>query len=64
MEKLIEEHYLSACKQNPEYANKYTKEEMSNWWHSLLNKRPEKDVKEFILGSIHANNNGYRYHPV
>jgi len=63
-DKLIEEHYLSACKINPEYDKKYSREEMKNWFYSLINKGRKKDVLMFLEGSTHANNNGYVYHPV
>ena len=62
--KLIKEHYLSACKRNKNYSKKYSEIKMRNWWFSLLKKRPEKDVEEFILGNIYANNNNIKYHPV
>jgi hypothetical protein len=61
---LIENHYLSACKRNSEYSNKYTREEMKIWWYERLNKVSEKEVESFILGSIHANNNNYDFHIV
>ena len=63
-DKLINEHYLSACKNNKEYSKKHSKKEMKEWWYSLLEKRSEKDIEDFIKGSTHANNNGYFYHPV
>lgn len=60
--KLIDEHFLSAKKNNSNY--KYTIEEMRSWWFDKLSRNPENDVEDFILGSTHANNNGYRFHPV
>lgn len=63
---LIEEHYLSACKVNPKYAEKYTREEMKKWWYGMIdrNRHREHEIKNFIEGSIHANNNRYKFHPV
>jgi hypothetical protein len=63
-DKLIEEHYLSACKVNPNYSKKFTREEMKDWWYQKLEVGLEKDILEFIEGSTFANNNGFRYHPV
>jgi len=61
---LIEEHYSSACKVNPEYSKKHSREEMKDWWYNLLSKRPEKDIEDFIVGSIWSNNHNIFYHPV
>lgn len=61
---LIKEHYNSAVKRNPEYSQKYSREQMRKWWYDKLKKMKEEDVESFIKGHTHANNNGYRYHPV
>lgn len=64
-DKLIEEHYLSCLKGRPnDYELKYSREEMRDWWYSKLERNHEGDVENFIKGSTHANNNGYKYHPV
>jgi len=65
-DKLIEDHYLSACKRNPEYKKKHTKEEMIEYWYSLLNNPAviNEDVENMIKGTTHANNNNTTYHPV
>lgn len=63
-DKLIEEHYLSCLKRNPNYENKYSRKEMKEWWYSKFDRVSEDIIESFILGSTHANNNGYHYHPV
>lgn len=63
-DKLIEDHYLSACKRNPNYEKKHTREEMKEWWYSFISEVTEKNVEGFIKGSTNANNNGLFYHPV
>lgn len=64
MGELIEEHYLSALKRNPNYSKKYSRLEMRAWWYLKLINNSETDIRNFIIGSIHANNNDYFYHPV
>lgn len=66
-DKLIEEHYLSACKRNPDYGKTRTREEMKEYWYNVINGKSEesqKNIEEFIVNSTIANNNGYFYHPV
>ncbi len=64
IEKLIDDHYLSCIKRNPDY--KYSKEEhkkLMEHWVRNDNKYRQYAI-DFISGSTHANNNGYDYHPV
>ena len=63
-DRLIEEHYLSACKRTPDYENRHTREEMKEYWYKMVNEKSEKNIEEFIIGSTNSNNNGYLYHPV
>ena len=64
IETLIENHYMSCIKRNPNY--KYSRDEHSAYWKHLFrddNKYREYAI-EFIIGSTYANNNGYEHHPV
>jgi hypothetical protein len=63
-DRLIEEHYLSACKRISDYENKHTREEMKEYWYKMVNEKSEKNIEEFIIGSTNSNNKGYLYHPV
>ena len=70
-DELIENHYLSALKINSDkgrdYSKEHTREDMRKWWYSLLysEKKNKLDgLEDHIIGSTHANNNGYFFHPV
>ena len=61
---LIEDHYLSALKNNPDYPKIMTKDEHKKWWYGLVERNNEEDVEVFIIGSTYCNNKGIKHHPV
>ena len=61
--KLIEEHYLSACKRNPDYEKKYSREEMKTWWMSVKNSKSGFNPEGYIKGCTDTNNNNTTFHP-
>lgn len=63
-DKLIEEHYLAACKNRSDYSEKYSREEMKKWWLGLISKSGEKFIEDTIIGLTQSLTNGHFYHPV
>lgn len=47
---LIENHYVNACKDNPDYERKYSREEAKKYWMDMINKETtDKDQIKSML---------------
>lgn len=63
-DKLIEDHYTSACKRNSSYSEKYSLDEMKEWWYKRIEYHGEEFMEGYIEGVTCANNNKTFFHPV